>query len=327
MSIKSQLITLLEKNRETYISGDKLAKELSVSRNAIWKAVESLREEGYEISAVTNRGYLLTDSGDSLSEAGIVAHIKSDSVFHIDVRNSVTSTNTLLRELAARGAPEGYVVAAEEQTSGKGRFGRAFYSPAGHGVYFSFLLRPGPQAADAALITSAAGVATARAIGEIMCIYVGIKWVNDLLLNEKKICGILTEATLDMESGLIESAVLGIGVNITRPPDGYPESVEDVATALSDRRSGKDGERRRLIAAILDRFWVFYRELTARKFLEDYRERSILLGRDIYVFSHDGKRPARALEIDDDCRLVVRYVNGEIAVLNSGEVSIRCAEE
>ena len=323
MSIKSQLITLLDNSRDAYISGDKLAKELSVSRNAVWKTVESLRGEGYEISAVTNKGYRLVGSGDTLSEAGISARLENANVFQVDVRKSVTSTNTLLRELAVKGAPEGYVVAAEEQTAGKGRLGRTFYSPAGHGTYFSLLLRPGSKAADAALITSAAAVATAQAIEEVIGIHVGIKWVNDLFMNEKKICGILTEASFDMESGLIESAVLGIGVNVTRPAGGYPEGIEDVAAPLTDTRTGKDGARCRLIAAALENFWAFYQDLAAREFLEEYRTRSILLGRDIYVLSRDGPLPARALSIDDDCMLVVRYETGETVTLNSGEVSVR----
>ena len=323
MTIKSQLIKILENNRDAYISGAALAKELSVSRTAVWKAVELLREEGYDISAATRKGYRLISNGDILSEAGIAACLKDESLFHIDVRKSVESTNTTLRELAAKGAPEGYVVVAETQTSGKGRMGRSFHSPAGHGIYFSLLLRPGARTADASLITSAAAVATARAIEDVTGISVGIKWVNDLYLNEKKVCGILTEATFDMESGMIGSAVLGIGVNITKPEIGYPGDVENVAAPLAAERPGKDGERCRLIASALDNFLELYQNIAERSFLDEYRARSILLGRDVYVLSNDAKRPARALEIDDDCRLVVRYEDGETAALSSGEVSIR----
>ena len=323
MYVKSQLLKVLQDNRDVYVSGATLAGELAVSRNAVWKAVESLRDEGYSISAVTNKGYRLISSGDALSEAGISAHIKNENVFRMDVRKSVTSTNTLLRELAANGAPEGYVVAAEEQTAGKGRMGRSFHSPAGHGIYFSLLLRPGLKSADAALITSAAAVATARAIEDVIGVSVGIKWVNDLFADGKKVCGILTEATFDMESGSIESAVLGIGVNVTKPDQGYPEEINDIAGALMSNRHRKESGRCRLIATTLDNFWEFYQELSARRFLDEYKARSILLGRDIHVLSHDGKRDASALDIDDECRLVVRYANGEISALGSGEVSVR----
>ena len=323
MSVKSNLLKLLENNQGTFVSGAALARELSVSRNAVWKAVESLRKEGYDISAVTNKGYRLERRSDAISKAGIAAHLKSEGVFYIDVRKTVTSTNTILRELAAGGAQEWYVVVAEEQTAGKGRMGRSFHSPAGHGIYFSLLLHPGQKSIDATLITSAAAVATARAIEEVIGVSVGIKWVNDLFVGDKKVCGILTEATFDMESGLIESAVLGIGVNVTKPKSGYPDGVENVATAVTSRQSGGDSERCRLIAATLESFRELYQNLSARQFLKEYRTRSILLGKDIYVVTHDGNRPARVLDIDDDCRLVVEYENGEVAALNSGEVSTR----
>ena len=323
MNTKSQLIKLLENNRDAYISGASIAKELSISRSAVWKSVKSLREEGYDISAVTNNGYHLVSSGNTISESGVKAHIKNENVFQIDVRKSLSSTNTILRELAANGAPEGYVLVAEEQTSGKGRMGRTFHSPADHGIYFSLLLRPGASTKDAALITTAAAVAAARAIEDVVGVNVGIKWVNDLFINGKKVCGILTEATYDIESSLIESAVLGIGINITEPEQGYPEEIGETAAAILQSSLSTNGERCRLIAATLDYFWEYYQNLAARKFLDEYRARSILLGRDIYVLSFDTKRPAKALEIDDECRLVVRYENGETAALNSGEVSTR----
>ena len=323
MNVKYKLLKLLEDNKGNHISGGALAKELAVSRNAVWKAIESLRAEGYEVSAVTNKGYRLDDSGDILSVAGIDRHLKTNGVFNVEVRKSVTSTNTVLRELASKGVAEGYVIASEEQTAGKGRQGRVFHSPARHGVYFSLLLRPGAKARDATMITSAAAVAAARAIEEVAGIRVGIKWVNDLFVDGKKVCGILTEASFDMESGTVENAVLGIGINITRPEDGFPEELQGVATQLTDRSLGRDGERNRLIAAVLDNFWDIYTSRAREKFLDEYRARSVVLGQDIYVLSGGERRRACAQMIDDDCGLVVRYENGEIATLTSGEVSIR----
>jgi BirA family biotin operon repressor/biotin-[acetyl-CoA-carboxylase] ligase len=317
------LLKLLEDNRGAYISGASIAKELSVSRNAVWKAVTSLRAEGYGILAATNKGYRLENDGDVLSEAGIAGYIKNTGAFRINVLKSVTSTNTVLREQAAKGEPEGYVLAAEEQTAGKGRMGRGFHSPARHGVYFSLLLRPGSKADDAALITSAAAVAAARAVEEVIGVRVGIKWVNDLYHGGKKVCGILTEATFGMESGLVESAILGIGINVTKPEEGFPGELAEIAASLVDRAAGISSERCRLIAATLDNFWEYYADLSARSFLVEYRSRSIMLGRDIYVLSGDGRRPARALAIDENCGLVVQFENGEEATLGSGEVSIR----
>jgi len=323
MNLKSQLLKLLEDDHDSYSSGAKLAKSLSVSRNAVWKAMESLRAEGHNIIAVTNKGYRLEHGGDVLSEAGINKYLRSHDTFKIEVRKTVTSTNTILRDIAEQGAPEGYVIAAEEQTAGKGRQGRAFHSPAGHGAYFSVLLRPGSKTNEATFITAAAAVAAARAIEEVVGVRVGIKWVNDLFVGNKKVCGILTEAVFDMESGLVTSAVLGIGINITRPEDGFPDNIAEIATALTDRNAGSDNQRCRIIAATLDNFLGFYQNLSKREFLDEYRARSIVLGRDIYVISHNERTTATALEIDDNCGLIVRYENGELATLGSGDVSIR----
>jgi BirA family biotin operon repressor/biotin-[acetyl-CoA-carboxylase] ligase len=174
-------------------------------------------------------------------------------------------------------------------------------------------------------ITAYAAVCVCEAIEALCNLSPAIKWVNDIFLG-KKVCGILTEATFGMESGLVESAVLGIGVNITRPENGFPRALEGIATAVADRSFGKDGERCRLIAAIIDNFWEFYKELPARKFLDEYRERSIVLGEDISVLSNLGERTARAIAIDDACRLVVRYENGETEPLGSGEVRIKSVD-
>lgn len=323
LNLRARLLQLLENRGSDYTSGAALAQELGVSRNAVWKAVEALRSEGYSIAAVTNKGYRVEGSGDMLSADGIYAFLKTKGIFSVQVKKSVTSTNTLLRGLAAEGAPEGYVLAAEEQTAGKGRLGRAFHSPAGHGIYFSVLLRPGSKTDVAPLITSAAAVAAARAVEEVLGVSVGIKWVNDLFVGEKKVCGILTEAAFDMESGLIESAVLGIGINITRPDEGFPGELRDVATSLTDRDVGMDSQRVRLIAAVLDNFWLFYQDLGKREFLDEYRARSIVLGRSVNVISYEGSKVARVIEIDDDCGLVVELADGEQTTLSSGDVSIR----
>jgi BirA family biotin operon repressor/biotin-[acetyl-CoA-carboxylase] ligase len=364
-SIEIRLFRLLEQNTDNYISGAALARKLSVSRNAIWKAVESLREEGYDISAISNKGYRLNYCSDSatgsdgstgsdgatgpdgsagsdgatgpdgsvgsdsatgsdgFSQTGIAACIKTTGIFRVELRKTVTSTNTVLRELAAKGAPEGLVIVAEEQTAGKGRQGRSFHSPADCGVYLSVLLRPCFNASDATLITSAAAVAAAQAIEEVFGVYAGIKWVNDLFVDGKKVCGILTEATFGMESGIAESIVLGIGVNVTRPGNGFPGTLEDIAVALTENTGDIDNQRCRLIAATLDNFWTYYLNLAVREFLEEYRKRSIILGSDIFVVSGDEKTPATALGIDSECRLIVRYEDGNTAVLSSGEVSIR----
>jgi len=322
MDLKSRVLELLENNKNKYISGSEMAGVLGVTRTSVWKAIEALRKEGYDITASTNRGYRIEKTGDMLSPQGILRYIKTEDVFLVETRNLVTSTNTVLRQEAALGAPEGLVLAAEAQTEGKGRYGRKWHSPVGNAAYFSVILRPEIRAEEATLVTAAAAVASALAIESIYDVQIGIKWVNDLFYNGKKIAGLLSEATLDMDSGMIDNVVLGIGINVTRPAEGYPEEISDIATAITDRTAGKDSERCRLIAAVLDNFWRFYKNLPRRDFLGEYRRRSILLGKDVIVITGSGEKIAEALAIDDDCGLVVRYEDGGTEVLRSGEVRV-----
>ncbi len=324
MELKEQVLKELENHKGEYISGGKLAETLHFSRNAVWKAVKSLLADGHDIHAVTNRGYCLLPSSNVLTAAAVVKHLGTlTGVFDIDVRKSVTSTNTVLKGLAAQGEQEGKVIIAEEQTAGRGRLGRSFYSPAASGIYFSVLLRPSVQAADATLMTTAAAVAVAQTVESVTGAKAQIKWVNDIFCGDKKVCGILTEGSFDMESGAMDYAVVGIGVNITPPAGGFPDEINNVATAVCDQESVPPGIRGRLIAEILTRFWGFYKNLSGKEYLDEYKARSLIVGKDVDVIIGDNIRPARALDIDDSCRLVVRFPDGAVKTLSSGEVSIK----
>ena len=269
----------------------------------------------------------------ALSKETIEKHLKTTGVFNVEVRETVTSTNTLLREMAAFGAPEGYVLVANEQTAGKGRMGREFFSPASHGIYFSLLLRPQDEQTrknltdGAALITSAAAVATAQAIETVTGVHAGIKWVNDLYISDKKVCGILTEANFNGKQGYFDYAVLGIGINVTRQEEGFTGALKEVACSIEEKMLGtsslESNARSRIVAAILDNFWSYYNNINERAFLDEYRSRSIILGRDINVQSSSGTKLARAVEIDNVCGLVVKYNDGKTETLRSGEVSVR----
>ena len=322
MGIRNRVLELLEENKDICLSGSDMAEKLGVTRTSVWKAIKSLRKEGFEVTGVTNKGYKLEKTGDLLTSAGINRYIKTQGIFIIETRKLVTSTNSVLLSEAVKGAPEGYVLAANAQSSGKGRLGRKWFSPPGNAAYFSVILKPKIKAEEAMLITAAAAVASAQAIESIFNISVGIKWVNDLYFEGKKLCGILTEASFDLESRMIDNAVLGIGINITRPGDGYPEEIRDNVTSITKRYSGKDSERCRLIAATLDNFWKFYINLSKREFLDEYRSRSILLGKEVLVSAGNGIKIADALAIDDDCGLVVRYKDGSIDTLRFGEVKV-----
>ena len=313
---------LLEGSREVYLSGEELAKTLAVSRAAVWKAVRRLQREGYPIDAVTNRGYRLSRGGDRLSAPGIRKYLKREyRGLPITVEEEIPSTNTALRALAEAGAPEGTVYLAQGQTGGRGRMGRSFYSPAGTGLYLSLLLRPVSwEPARAAQLTAAAAAAMCEAIREVTGKEPGIKWVNDILLDGKKVCGILTEASFSMESGVLEYAVLGLGVNVYPPEGGFPEELEGVAGALLDA-PGED-VRNRLAGEFLNRFLAGYEHPEDRSFLDTYRRRSVAVGREVTALSGGHERRAFAYAVDDDCRLLVRYDDGTEQALSYGEIQI-----
>ncbi len=324
MTTKDEVLKILANSQGKYVSGEELAQTLSLSRNAVWRAVKSLQGEGYTIQAVTNRGYCLSGRPDVLTISGIAQYLPdSGTAWDIDVYKSITSTNTVLKEMAEKGAPEGKILIAQEQTAGRGRMNRAFYSPAGTGVYLSVLMRPKFTAEESLYITTAAAVAVAEAIETVSGRAAKIKWVNDVYLNGKKACGILTEASFDMESKRLDYAVLGIGVNIREPEGGFPDELKPIVTSVFSGDDYAPGRRDRLVAEIIRRFWDFYANLTQKTFLKAYKDRSMLKDQDVFVLNGSEKRPARALEIDDEFRLHVRYDDGSEDFLQSGEVSVK----
>lgn len=327
MTTKEKLLELLEGSREEYLSGEELAKMLEVSRAAVWKVVKSLQQEGYSIDAVTNRGYRLSRGGDRLSAPGLRKYLKPEyRALPITVVEETVSTNTSLRNLAESGAPEGTVYLAGRQTGGKGRMGRAFYSPGETGLYLSLLLRPVSwQPAAAAQLTAAAAAAMAESIRAVTGKETGIKWVNDLLLDGKKVCGILTEAAFSMESGVLEYVVLGLGVNVYMPKGGFPEELAPIAGALLETE-GED-VKNALAGHFLNRFLDGYHHPEDRSFLKTYRARSVAVGREVTVLSGASGRKAFAYGIDDQCRLLVRYPDGSEEALSYGEIRVKIDSE
>ncbi len=330
MKYQEQLLAILEQNRGTYLSGELLARKLFISRNTVWKTMKALQAQGYPIDAVTNKGYALAAHSDVLSSPAIAAKMRHKERVQISVLQSVTSTNTCLKAEALKGAAEGTLLVALSQSAGKGRLGRSFVSPANSGVYMSLLLRPKMAAKDALMLTTAIAVAAAQTIRHLTNLPVGIKWVNDLFLDGKKICGILTEAAVDFESQGLEYAVVGIGINLELPEDGFDESIKDVAGSLFEKGKTPPGFRAALIAGIIDRFLDSYDHLEEKPFLGAYRELSCILGKPVRVvdniYAPGSFRDATALSIDDQCRLLVQFPDGEQKALSSGEVSIRPAQ-
>lgn len=321
MSIKDEVLKQLELHKGDYVSGGELSSILGVSRNAIWKSIKVLEKNGYSIDAVPNKGYRLASDSDILSAQSITQYLNTD--LEIQVEKCVTSTNTVLKEMAEQGAAHGTVLIAEEQTVGKGRMGKSFYSPAGSGIYLSILLRPDIPAQEALFLTTSAAVATARAIENVSDKKADIKWVNDIYIEDKKVCGILTEAAFNIETGTLNYAIVGIGINICYPNGGFPEEITSIATAVFDNDSDSVHKRSILIANLLDYFMEYYDNFKDKKYVSEYINRSMIVGKEITVIDGANSKDAVALKIDEQCRLKVRFSDGSEKWLTSGEVSIK----
>lgn len=326
MATKERLLALLEENRGAYLSGEELAGALGVSRAAVWKAINALRQAGYPIAAATNRGYCMDEAADVLDEQGVRRHAGADCQdLPITVLPVTVSTHAALRELAGGGAQAPCVLLAGEQTGGRGRRGRTFFSPPDTGVYMSLLFRPRHCAVQqATLLTALAAVAMCEAIEEVFGEPAQIKWVNDVFVHGKKVCGILSEASLSMESGEVESVVLSAGVNVYPPHGGFPPELADAAGAIA-QEAQPDG-RNRLAAAFLRRVLDAAGQGNWSACVEAYRRRSLALGHTVTVLQGDSAHSALVCGIDDMCRLQVRYDDGETASLSYGEIRIRLDE-
>lgn len=326
MTTKEKLLALLEDSKGTFFSGEEIARTLQVSRAAVWKAVNALREDGYTIDAATNKGYRLSPDSDILSPQGIRRFLKPEyRDLDLTVLPTAPSTNALVREKANQGRPEGCVIVACEQTDGRGRYGRQFFSPVDSGVYLSLLLRPtaySPQ--QATCLTAAAAAAMCQAIEAVTGQQPGIKWVNDIFLHGKKVCGILTEAAVGLETGTLNYMVLGAGVNLYPPAEGFPEEIQSIAGSVLEHSCPE--AKNRLVGEFLNRFWDFYSHPECRTYLEDYRARSLAIGRNVTVLSAGKTVSAYAYGIDDDFRLLVRYENGDTEALSYGEIRIQLDE-
>lgn len=326
MTTKEKLLALLEDSKGTFFSGEEIARTLQVSRAAVWKAVNALREDGYTIDAATNKGYRLSPDSDILSPQGIRRFLKPEyRDLDLTVLPTVPSTNALVREKANQGCPEGCIIIACEQTAGRGRYGRQFFSPVDSGVYLSLLLRPTAYSSQqATCLTAAAAAAMCQAIEAVTGQQPGIKWVNDIFLHGKKVCGILTEAAVGLETGTLNYMVLGAGVNLYPPAEGFPEEIQSIAGSVLEHSCPE--AKNRLVGEFLNRFWDFYSHPECRTYLEDYRARSLAIGRNVTVLSAGKAVSAYAYGIDDDFRLLVRYENGDTEALSYGEIRIQLAE-
>lgn len=324
MALKDSILKILEENRGKNLSGEELAKELSVSRAAIWKNIKALREEGYDILAVTNKGYSLTKDNDLISSEGIKVFLKEEyRENYIKVYKVIDSTNQEAKKLLMdKDIPEGTVLIAEEQTDGRGRFQRKFFSPLNKGIYMSVILRPNIELSKAINITTATAVSVCRAIESLTKKRPKIKWVNDIFLEDKKICGILTEATGNFESGRVENVVIGIGINFKTEERDFPEEIRKTASSIFQGERAKV-TRNQMIAEILNELFYLCKNLEDKNIMKEYKVLSLVLGREVTFLKNNKLNKGIAIDITENGALVVKYEDGAIDYLNSGEISIK----
>lgn len=319
---KAEVLRLLRESTE-YISGQELCEKFSVSRTAVWKIMKQLKEEGYEIEAVQNRGYRLLTVPDILSKSEIESRLDGGWIGkQVYFAEEVDSTNTWGKRLAEEGAPHGTLVVADEQTQGRGRRGRSWQSPKGTNISMTLILRPDLEPARASMLTIVMGLSVAQGLKELLKLPVQIKWPNDAVLNGHKLCGILTEMSAQID--YINYVVVGTGINVNLPE--VPEELKDIATSLLIE-TGHRVNRAEVIGAVLRAFARNYEsflvagDLTG--LLNAYNE--ILANRDRQVRVLDPKEPYEGVALGINARgeLLVKKADGSISEVYAGEVSVR----
>ena len=321
--LREEVLSLL-KGAEGPLSGEAMRRGLGVSRAAVWKAVEELRQEGYVISSAPNRGYMLVSSPDLLSP-GELSGVLAGRLIGRELLclETVDSTNNEVKRRAEEGAPEGLVVLADRQTGGKGRLGRTFVSPPGQ-LYFTVLLRPSCPLRELMWLTAWAAVSVCDGIERACAFRPGIKWTNDIIVDGRKLCGILTELGIEGESGAVRYAAVGIGVNVNETAADFGPELSPVAISLA-QIMGTPPRRAALAAAILSALDDNYRRFPGDKaaFLERYRAGCLTVGRQVRLVRGETEETGFAEGVDEDFALVVRLDDGSRKAVSSGEVSVR----
>ena len=322
--MRMTIVEMLKKAGKDFISGESIAGELGISRTAVWKHIQKLREHGYQIISSERRGYQLKDAPDLLLPSEIQIGLDTQIIGkEMKYFPSVDSTNHEAKALAYHGAAEGTIVVAEEQDSGKGRLDRNFYSPRGKGIWFSVILRPKFLPHDAPKFTLMAAVAVAEAMARFN-LKAQIKWPNDIMFDGRKLVGILTEITGELAR--INYMVIGIGINVNMSRADFPEELQNVAASLSEM-SGEDLSRVEIFRAVLEEFDKLYLEVKAEGFdkvIERWKKYNVTLGKNVRVISaSDGESfTGKAVDLNQDGALVVEAEDGQRTVY-AGDVSIR----
>lgn len=322
---RERVLARLKESEGGYCSGEGISRELGLSRAAVWKAIESLRKDGYLITSQANRGYRLEASPDRLSPGELAAALRGCTVgCELICLNSVDSTNNYAKQKADEGAPHGTVVLTEQQTGGRGRQGKSFASSAGKGLYLSALLRPQLPPMEVINLTAWTAVAVCSAVEDVIGERPGIKWTNDLILRGKKLCGILTEMGLEAESGQLQYVVAGIGINVSQTSADWGKELSPIAISL-EQALGRPVRRADLAAAVIRRLDEMMGDFPEKKaeYLARYRADCVTTGHEVRLIEKGQTRIAFAEGIDDDFALVVRHEDGTRETVTAGDVSVR----
>lgn len=320
--MKTEILTLLRAS-EDYISGQELCSRFGVSRTAVWKVMNQLKEEGYIIEAVQNKGYRLVENPDVLSASELKSRIRNswagNNIYYYE---ETGSTNMDAKRLAEEGAPHGTIVVADKQNAGRGRRGRTWESPAGKDIYFTILLKPGFTPDKAAGLTLVMALSVTQAVERICHIDAAIKWPNDVVVNGRKICGILTE--MNVETDYIQYVVIGVGINVNQ--EKMPEVIADTATSLWLERGEKTG-RAELLEVVLrqleENYEKYEKSLSLEDLLEEYNAHLVNLDRQVRVLDPKGEWEGTARGINKQGELLVEDESGKIIEVYAGEVSVR----
>lgn len=319
---KEDIILQYLKESKDYLSGEELSRRLGISRSAIWKNINSLRESGYVIESVTNRGYRILNSSDALTPTEIQSGLSTEAFGQtVSVFAEIDSTNEEAKRQAHKGAPHGAIFVAEQQNGGKGRLGRPWQSPPKSGLWFTILLRPDAAPPQVSNLTLLAGLAVSRAIHTLTGCEAKIKWPNDIVIGSKKVCGILTEMTAEIDR--VHFAVVGIGVNVN--DGGFAEELKVKATSLH-LETGAPVSRVTLLQQILKEFEALYLEYFVQgssRWLQAYKESCVSLNRTVGATRGHEKIIGTAVDITDGGELVVQTSDGERIEINSGEVVVQ----
>ncbi|MDD3346347.1 biotin--[acetyl-CoA-carboxylase] ligase [Oscillibacter sp.] len=324
---RQDVLELLRAEKGAYFSGEELSRQLGLSRAAVWKAVDALRREGYEIEARTGLGYRLAGAPDALTEVEIRSFMGPTQTVGLEICcfDEIDSTNTYAKQIALSGAADGTVIVANCQSAGRGRMDRSFCSPRDQGIYLTVLLRPQLSAERLAPVTAMTGIAVCSAVERVCGVRPQVKWPNDPVLGNKKLCGILTELSLEAETGRLQSLVVGIGLNVCQSAGDFPPEVAEIATSLA-MALGRPVSRPALAAALIEELDRLYGALKAgdlQPYLASYRRDCVNLGKTVQLLSPSGREVAAAVGIDEAFGLIVEDAEGRRRTIRSGEVSVR----